>query len=331
MIKGELQESLKIAGKWELPYNLTSRVSGEILEEVNYVLTLSLDNQSNLMDGHLVIDNSVLDHRMRLLVKSNFSNDYSFTNTPFGTIKREVVDPYLDKWRELGWREEPTSIFPMLNYVNVHNDNINLTVFSKGIKEYQLIGDSFETVALTLFRSVGFLGRPDLIRRPGIASGNEFKYIPTPDSQLEKTLRFKFSIQLTDHYEPSQLMKDFQQNVVTLPFYQIQEMNRFTTTLKYFVSNPLLHNVVEKEILTLHTKQLNFSSIRQSRDDKGIEIRVYNPSLTESVTNSVIKLPSETNWCFVNLKGDQLTETKVNDKIEIGIVKPGEIKTIKIC
>lgn len=126
-------------------------------------------------------------------------------------------------------------------------------------------------------------------------------------------------------------MKDFQHNVVTLPFYQIQEMNRFTTTLKYFVSNPLLHNVVEKEILTLHTEQLNFSSIRQSRDDKGIEIRVYNPSLTESVTNSVIKLPSETNWCFVNLKGDQLTETKVNDKIEIGIVKPGEIKTIKIC
>lgn len=331
VIKGELQESLKIAGKWELPYDLTSRVSGEILEEVNYVLTLSLDNQSNLMDGHLVIDNSVLDHRMRLLVKSNFSNDYSFTNTPFGTIKREVVDPYLDKWRELGWREEPTSIFPMLNYVNVHNNNTNLTVFSKGIKEYQLIGDSFETVALTLFRSVGFLGRPDLIRRPGIASGNEFKYIPTPDSQLEKTLRFKFSIQLTDHYEPSQLMKDFQQNVVTLPFYQIQEMNRFTTTLKYFVSNPLLHNVVEKEILTLHTEQLNFSSIRQSRDDKGIEIRVYNPSLTESVSNSVIKLPSETNWCFVNLKGDQLTETKVNDKIEIGLVKPGEIKTIKIC
>lgn len=330
VIKGVLQETLEIKGKWQLPYDLSSRVSSERLEEVSYVLTLSLDNQRNLVNGHLVIDNSILDHRMRLLVNSNFSNKYSYTNTPFGTIQREVVDPYLDKWQELGWREEPTAIFPMLNYVNVHNDKSNLTVFSKGIKEYQLIGESFETVALTLFRSVGFLGRPDLIRRPGIASGNEFKYIPTPDSQLEKTLRFKFSIQLTEYYEPSQLMKDFQQNVVTLPHYQIQELNRFTTTLKYFVSNPLLHEVEKKEGLNLQIDKLNFSSIRQSRDNNGIELRVYNPSLTTSVTNSLIELPNEAKWHFVNLKGDQLTEAQVNDKIEIGIVKPGEIKTIKI-
>ncbi|MBO0476706.1 alpha-mannosidase [Vagococcus sp. DIV0080] len=329
-IKGKLQETLEIQGKWQLPKDLAARVTGEVLKEIKYVLTLSLESDSNYINGHLVIDNTVLDHRMRLLIKSNMSNKLSYSNTPFGTVEREVIDPYLDRWKELGWREEPTSIFPMLNYVNVHNDETNLTVFSKGIKEYQLVGDSFETVALTLFRSVGFLGRPDLIRRPGIASGNEFKYVPTPDSQLEKRLSFKFGIQLADYYDPSQLMKEFQQQVVTLPFYQIQELNRFTTTLKYFVSNPLLHDVVKQEMPTIELEKLNFSSIRQSRDGKGIEIRVYNPNLVESVSGSVIELPQATKWHFVNLKGDQLTEPRVNDKIEIGIVKPGEIKTIKL-
>ncbi|MGL5254814.1 MAG: hypothetical protein ACRC9L_07480 [Brevinema sp.] len=33
-------------------------------------------------------------------------------------------------------------------------------------------------IALTLFRSVGYLGKPELSRRPGIASGKEFKYVP---------------------------------------------------------------------------------------------------------------------------------------------------------
>ncbi|MGC6738933.1 hypothetical protein ACP0FZ_30895, partial [Escherichia coli] len=83
------------------------------------------------------------------------------------------------------------------------------TVFSKGIKEYQFVGDNFQTMALTLFRSVGYLGRPDLIRRPGVASGNEFKYIPTPDSQLHTKMTFKFALQLDNAYQPAQLAKDY--------------------------------------------------------------------------------------------------------------------------
>lgn len=142
--------------------------------------------ESSQIQFHLELDNQACDHRMRVLINTPHENDFSYTDTPFGTVRRQVEDPHIHDWKELGWREEPTAIFPMLTYVNSHNSNSSWTVFSKGIKEYQFVGKRFETIALTLFRSVGYLGRPDLLRRPGVASGNEFKYIPTPDSQLQK-------------------------------------------------------------------------------------------------------------------------------------------------
>jgi len=43
-------------------------------------------------------------------------------------------------------------------------------------------------LALTLFRSVGLLGRDDLLWRPGRASGINNKVVETPDAQLLKPM-----------------------------------------------------------------------------------------------------------------------------------------------
>ncbi|MFW7432004.1 glycoside hydrolase family 38 C-terminal domain-containing protein [Vagococcus carniphilus] len=327
---GPLRNEMKLSGEWTLPKDLEERSNKKQTQSVSYQLIISLDNQKNLLDCHLTIDNEALDHRMRVLVDTKIASKKSLTNTPFGTVEREVVDAHIHDWKDLGWREEPTTIFPMLNYVNLHNETSSVTCFSKGIKEYQIVGDNYDKIALTLFRSVGFLGRPDLIRRPGIASGNEFKYIPTPDSQLQETLTFKFMIQLDGSFNEAKVMKDFQKQVVSVPFYQIQEMNRFTTTLKYFVSNPLPTNTQAKEFLECVSDSLVYSSLRKSRSGDGIEIRLFNPSLTDSCEGGMIELSKGMSYQIVDLKGEALTSVKNNDKIDLGSFKPGEIKTVKL-
>ena len=59
---------------------------------------------------------------MRAVINLPFTNQYSYTDTPFGTVKREAEDPHLKDWQEIGWREEPTAIYPMLKWVNAHDD-----------------------------------------------------------------------------------------------------------------------------------------------------------------------------------------------------------------
>lgn len=327
---GELQSTLTLTGEWLVAKDLEERNRKERTQLVPYKLTISLLKDSQQIACHLEIENTACDHRMRAVIQVPYSNQYSYTDTPFGTIQRVAEDPHIHDWQELKWREEPTAIFPMLHYVNTHNQEKSVTVFAKGIKEYQLIGKEFDQMALTLFRSVGYLGRPDLIRRPGIASGNEFKSIPTPDSQLLQKLTFKFAIQLEEKYDPAKLMRNYLDYALSIPYYQIQELNRFTTTLKYFVSNPLATAVEPKEGLEVVSENLVYSSLRKSIIGFGHEIRLYNPSLDQTVSGGEIHLPQEQLYELVDLKGIPLTRRKSGCKIDLGEFKPGEIKTVHI-
>ncbi|MCB6437578.1 glycosyl hydrolase family 38, partial [Erysipelatoclostridium ramosum] len=90
------------------------------------------------------------------------------------------------------------------------------------IKEYEILKHT--DIALTLFRSVPLLGRPDLNRRPGIASGNEFKYIPTPKSELRQTMSFSFALCLRKEYNAMEVQKTWLRYANAVLFYQLQEM-----------------------------------------------------------------------------------------------------------
>lgn len=328
---GKLFQSMALKGQWVVPYNLESREDSANTVEVPYELTIQLSKDSNRIDFKLLIDNKAIEHRMRVVFDTNINSQYSTADTPFGTIQRKVVDPNLDKWKELGWREEPTAIYPFLNYVNAEDDTSSYTVLAKGIKEYQFIGESFEKIALTLFRSVSYLGKPELIRRPGIASGNEFKYIETPDSQLKEELEFEFAVVLSETFNEVEIGKEYLNYSVEVPYYQIQELNVFTAPIRYFVSNKLnTPTFTFNGLVGLESDTVVYSSIRQSRNNEGYEIRVFNPSLTETVEGGKIKLNNEAQYRFVNLLGRSLTSVRESDTIDLEEFKPGEIKTILI-
>ena len=42
-----------------------------------------------------------------------------------------------------------------------------LLLLPNSIREYEVTGQDDNTLALTLYRSVGYLGKADLVRRPG--------------------------------------------------------------------------------------------------------------------------------------------------------------------
>lgn len=329
--KGNQFQSMQLTGTWNLPVDLKERATKELNGKVAYKLTLTLDRNDNLIKNHLLINNRAKDHRMRVIFNSSMKTQkYSYADTAFGYIQRPVVDEHLSNWKDAGLHEEPTSIYPMLHWTNLHDEQQSFTVMSKGIKEYQMIGTEFNKVALTLFRSVGFLGRPDLIRRPGVASGNQFTYIPTPDSQLQEELHFKFAVSWDEIFEPARIMQQFQIYAVTNPYYQVQGINQFTNTLKYFVMHPLNKQLQSKPFLEIKNNQLIFSSLTESKDNAGWLLRVYNPNKFKIQGDSIIKLDSESTVSLTNFTGELIEDLGLQKDVSVGKFAPGEIKTIRI-
>lgn len=324
---GKFLSTMSVTGSWFVPKDLAARKAQKVDTEIEYTLTLSLKNDSKRVDMKLSVNNQALDHRMRLVVKTPVKSQVSYADTLFGIVERNNNDPHIHDWRELGWKEEPTEIYPMIHYANTHDLETSWTVMSKGIKEYQVIDSD---MYITLFRGVGFLGRPELLRRPGDASGNQFRYIPTPDSQLLGTLEMELSLIIATDYNPAEIQREYQMYSVDTPYYQVQTLNRFTNPIQYFQSNKVDHLTTLKKSLDLSELPLVFSAIELSRDGEWINIRLYNPLLEETVKAEIIPLATQAHVRFVNLNGDLITSLGLINEIPLGDFKPGQIKTISI-
>ena len=324
---GKFLSTMSVTGSWFVPKDLAARKAQKVDTEIEYTLTLSLKNDSKRVDMKLSVNNQALDHRMRLVVKTPVKSQVSYADTLFGIVERNNNDSHIHDWRELGWKEEPTEIYPMIHYANTHDLETSWTVMSKGIKEYQVIDSD---MYITLFRGVGFLGRPELLRRPGDASGNQFRYIPTPDSQLLGTLEMELSLIIATDYNPAEIQREYQMYSVDAPYYQVQTLNRFTNPIQYFQSNKVDHLTTLKKSIDLSELPLVFSAIELSRDGEWINIRLYNPLLEETVKAEIIPLATQAHVRFVNLNGDLITSLGLINEIPLGDFKPGQIKTISI-
>ncbi|MGR3741894.1 glycoside hydrolase family 38 N-terminal domain-containing protein [Companilactobacillus sp. DQM5] len=329
IIKGVLQDEMIVSGVWKLPKNLKSRANNKKDGQLVYEVRIGLKKDSKLIEFAVKINNKISDHRLRVLLNSNIKNDFSYADTPFGFINRKVIDNNLNKWRELDYKEEPSAIYPMIHFVNVHNSKRSYSVLSKGIKEYELVGDKFSNIALTMFRSVGFLGRPDLLRRPGVASGNQFRYIPTPESQLLKNMEFNFAINIIDDkFNANEIINDFHNYSVYLPHYQIQNLNKFVNTLEYFVMNKLPQNVEKFGYFNTDNINVNISAIYKGFKNN-IIVRLINYDDNE-IKGGEIRSNKKINTKFVDLEEKAQSVEITGEKIDLGIFKPGQIKTLSI-
>ena len=79
----------------------------------------------------------------------------------------------------------------MLSFVTLKNEERGMAVLTNSTREYEIIGGDYDTIAITLFRGVGFLGKEEMYRRPGRPSGIKLE---TPDSQMLGKVSLDFGI-----------------------------------------------------------------------------------------------------------------------------------------
>lgn len=327
--KSTLISEMVLTGEWQIPSDLAEREKKQTKAKLPYRIVLQLKTEDVKIYWYIRIDNRyVCDHRVRLLMKTDVKAQSSYADTPFGIIERPMDDWHLADWQEIGYREEPTSIRPMIHYANLHDSYNSWSILVNGTKAYQMIDE--HTLALTLYRGVGYLGRPDLKRRPGDASGLEAKYVETPDSQLNKELRFTGAIIIQQKYDASLLQREHHHMQPTI-YYQKQTINRFTTPLQLFQSLPIKESLVHKSLIQVVTDKLVVSNLELTSDQTGYTIRLYNPNKEQIVNSGQLIFNQNVSVQLVNLNDESIE--LIADHItvyELPAFKSGEIKTYAI-
>ena len=293
-----------------IPKNLESRKANIKDSVIDVKLTLSLFKESDSVNVETQFENNSEDHRVRILIPSGFASSCSVSDNQFGVIKRDVVDNAMEVWEKEKWSERPDSIYPFLSYVTGENKD-SLAVITNSVREYEFVGEDYSTIAITLFRCTGFLGKENMYRRPGRPSGIK---MPTPDSQMKGTQIYNFAVCIKGE-NIARKAKEVLTPFVTynkMP-YNAMKLNIEEKTVPYEYS--LLKEIECKAVL---------STLKKAENNESIIIRFFNGS----ESNIDIELLSK----YENIDEVKLDEnTVVSKSIENrDMLNINEIKTYKL-
>lgn len=320
-------EKLILGGKKILPKGLKDRLSKKDFEELKVNLEITLLDKSPIINCKIIVNNNIESHRLRVGIKSEIKSDKSIASTPFGYVERPIskADCNNIQWQK-DYLEKPIDIEVFEETVSITDDEKTITVFSKGIKEYQLVED---IIYLTLLSTTSQLGKPNLLYRPGRASGDTTKQghimMPTPLAQQKGKREFNFGISyLHEAFNERVTEKRYESFTNQDITYQMQTHNRFINRLDNKIQpiEDIGFDFQREYSLLSIDNNVVFSSISPSlKDGNAILLRLKNSS-SEPVFIKEKDFSKFKKWEVVN-SIEEIQDSRL-------IIKPYNILTIKL-
>lgn len=316
MAQNSFSGKISLSYQWELPKNLISRKAGCLDGLVDISLQIEIPVSNKTIRLNVSVDNQCEDHRMRLLIPTEIEAVTSIADNQFGVIKRPVEDAAMAVWETEDWDERPDTIFPFLGQVSLTNEERTVALFTNSSREYQIIGATFDTIAVTLFRSVGVLGKEELVRRPGRPSGIK---MPTPDSQMLGIISLAFGV----HFDQSSFAEiaigeRSKEYVTPIIAYNQIPYNAMKLNPSGKIS-PTSYSLFMQE-----NEKIVLSTLKKAEKSEALLARFYNPTgrLEELLIKKNDKI-QEKYTCY------QLNEKQTHSN-ETGKIKPNQVITVKI-
>ena len=141
---------------------------------------------------------------------------------------------------------------------------------------------------------------------------------------------FHFALSYRNSYDPVSINKSWQNYAIDYVYYQLQELDQFVSTQKYFVTHPYPEAIVPitKPIVSMdQTKYALFSSL-YPLDERHASLRIYN-GVRKDVDNDCMDVKQEliqTNMLYEPLENYH----KQDGKVWMKKMQPEEIRTYKV-
>ncbi|RNA66630.1 mannosylglycerate hydrolase [Alteribacter keqinensis] len=310
------EANIDISYKLEVPAHLADRKEGKRTSTVDVHFELTLANHKPVIDVKVHLDNHACDHRLRALIPTEIASSFSVSDNQFGLIKRDVYDEAMDVWEEEGWSERPDAIYPMLSFAGLSGDDYGVSVLTNSTREYEIVGDGYDTIAVTLFRSVGVLGKEELLRRPGRPSGIK---MPTPDSQMLGKLTLEFALAF---HEPDanvgRMAKDY-----TTPVECYNKIPHDAMKLNQEnIVTPLSYSFLEEV-----TPAAVLSTLKKAEKEDRFVLRFFNPG--EQETEAAFEVKGDVSAAHEGKLNEQAVSPLKVDRNRLSAkVKKNQVQTV---
>lgn len=282
---------------------------------MKYIVKIELRNNEELIRFKVNVENNAYSHRFCVVFDSEIASKVSTADQVFGAIERPVRLKEMDVWEEEQWQEAPISIEPFQSYVSLNNENGGIALITDGVREYEIVGEDFSKIRLTLFRTFGFMGKENLLYRPGRASGESI--VETPDAQLIGNIELEFSFYaFKNQFEKENIAKISKEYLSPFTLYQFSEFLNGRLIFSHRDEEKTLPK--EYSLFEIDNENLIMSAFKKAENTNEYIVRVFNPYLK----NELKLLNLET------FKSVKLDETTLDEKVTV--LKPYEFKTFLI-
>lgn len=271
LTRGVLKDTMQLTLHIPAPADADARRARRLDARLDVVMTISLPHESAWLDVAVEVNNTLRDHRLQIELPTGLYQSTHFADQPFGLIERENVPRALEIWQQENWTEAPASLWPMQSLVMMHHAQRGLGVVTAGLREYEIPVGQADTLAITLFRSVGWLGRPALEWRPWRASG---MVLPSPDSQLPGRHAFHLAVIPMENGQCPAFWQAVEQWRTPASGYLDSGWSRFRTN-PHGKSFPPHFSVLSWE------SAVHFSTLKKAQNEEALVLRGWNPGLAE--------------------------------------------------
>jgi len=189
MVPGRSSCVLRIETRMAVP----ARLHRESLTRSRDKVVLTLDSEVTVFADHPVIHvrtrvcNCARDHKLYAAFRMPRQFDRLVCGTQFGSMEREVAPANV-----VSSIETIPPWHPFRDFLVVPGKRAGLALFARGLVEFGIPEERL--LALTLWRSVEWLSRPDLPFRPGDAG----PMMHTPEAQCLRDLEFEYAFASVD-------------------------------------------------------------------------------------------------------------------------------------
>ncbi|MCM3173056.1 mannosylglycerate hydrolase [Paenibacillus sp. MER 99-2] len=283
--KTTVLEELQLGCTLNVPADLHEREAGISSGQLPIQVQVGLRKGERLIRFEVQVQNQVLSHRLRVLFDTGLASSLSIADQPFGVIARPTSLPEVEVWEREKWQEKPITIEAMQSYAGLNDGNRGIVVITEGVREYEIVGEKMDTIALTLFRTFGFMGKENLVYRPGRASGE--KIVATPDAQLLGELSFSFALYIhnagLDEARVAHVAREY---LTPIASYQLCD---FLNGRLIFAFRDEERTLPQNYSLMSFNEESNavLSAFKKAEHSDGYIIRVFNPYLKQNAQATV--------------------------------------------
>ena len=330
-----------------VPKDLEERAEGKVSVNLPITMTVALRKDSKVIDFNVHVDNKGLSHRLCVLFDSQIVSSFNYADEQFGSIKRpnyyeKEMKLYmasaenktekktgvqeLANWAndQSTWQEPPISIEPTQSYVSLTDGKQGIAVIPQGVREYEVLDDHM--IRLTLFRTYGFMGKENLIYRPGRASGE--RIIETPAAQLLKEMDFAFGFTTyaSDINEANvdTLAKAYNTNIEVYTYAEFLNGRLIFSQREIEGTKESRYSLFETE------NKLVVSAIKKAEDNDGYIIRLFNGKNHENISDTIKFNFDVKEAYYTNLREEKTEDIKVENNT-IKVKELSHCKFVTIC